>query len=103
MRTAGYNRLSLRFSSLEHLYDFSRTMGTASLEPSSMSVDVLKKVCTVMRARRAELVLAEPTGIPRRITFDDRGASGIEPITLHEASLVTQAIASGEASLHNVR
>jgi len=96
----GYNRLSLRFSALEHLYDFSRTMGTASLEPSSMSVDVLKKVCTVMRARRAELVLAEPTGIPRRITFDDRGASGIESITLHEASIVTQAIASGEASLH---
>ena len=96
----GYNRLSLRFSALEHLYDFSRTMGSASLEPSSMSVDVLKKVCTVMRTRRAELILAEPTGIPRRITFDDRGASGIESITLHEASLVTQAIASGEASLH---
>ena len=96
----GYNRLSLRFSALEHLYDFSRTMGSASLEPSSMSVDVLKKVCTVMRARRAELVLAEPTGIPRRITFDDRGASGIESITLHEASIVTQVIASGEASLH---
>ena len=69
----GYARLSLRFSSLQHLYDFSRTMGTASLEPSSMSVDVLKEVCTVMRARRAELILAEPSGIPRRISFDDRG------------------------------
>lgn len=96
----GYNRLSLRFSALEHLYDFSRTMGTASLEPSSMSVDVLKKVCTVMRTRRAELILAEPSGIPRRITFDDRGASGIESITLHETSIVTEAVASGEASLH---
>ena len=96
----GYNRLSLRFSALEHLYDFSRTMGTASLEPSSMSVDVLKKVCTVMRTRRAELILAEPSGIPRRITFDDRGASGIESITLHEASFVTEAVASGQASLH---
>ena len=40
----GYARLSLRFSSLQHLYDFSRAMGTASLEPSSMSVDVLKEV-----------------------------------------------------------
>ena len=96
----GYNRLSLRFSALEHLYDFSRTMGTASLEPSSMSVDVLKKVCTVMRTRRAELILAEPSGIPRRITFDDRGASGIESITLDEASFVTEAVASGQASLH---
>jgi diguanylate cyclase (GGDEF)-like protein len=96
----GYNRLSLRFSALEHLYDFSRTMGTASLEPSSMSVDVLKKVCTVMRTRRAELILAEPSGIPRRIIFDDRGASGIESITLHEGSFVTEAVSSGQASLH---
>ena len=96
-----YTRLSLRFSSLQHLYDFSRTMGTASLEPSSMSVDVLKEVCTVMRARRAELILAEPSGIPRRISFDDHGASGIEPITLDEASIVTQAINTGEASLHH--
>ena len=96
-----YTRLSLRFSSLQHLYDFSRTMGTASLEPSSMSVDVLKEVCTVMRARRAELILAEPSGIPRRISFDDHGASGIEPITLDEASIVTQTINTGEASLHH--
>jgi diguanylate cyclase (GGDEF)-like protein len=96
-----YTRLSLRFSSLQHLYDFSRTMGTASLEPSSMSVDVLREVCTVMRARRAELILAEPSGIPRRISFDDHGASGIEPITLNEASIVTQTINTGAASLHH--
>ncbi len=96
-----YTRLSLRFSSLQHLYDFSRTMGTASLEPSSMSVDVLKEVCTVMRARRADLILAEPSGIPRRISFDDSGASGIEPITLDEASIVTQTINTGKASLHH--
>ena len=97
----GYNRLSLRFSALEHLYDFSRTMGTASLEPSSMSVDVLREVCTVMRSRRAELILAEPSGIPRRISFDERGASGVQPITLDKGSIVTAAIASGEAALYN--
>jgi diguanylate cyclase (GGDEF)-like protein len=97
----GYAHLALRFSSLQHLYDFSRTMGTANLEPSSMSIDVLQEVCTIMRARRAELILAEPSGIPRRITFDDRGASGIEPITLDDASIVTQTIYTGQASLHN--
>jgi diguanylate cyclase (GGDEF)-like protein len=97
----GYSRLSLRFSSLQHLYDFSRTLGTASLEPSSMSVDVLKEVCTVMRARRAELILAEPSGIPRRISYDESGASGIEPITLDEASIVTQTISTGTAALYN--
>jgi diguanylate cyclase (GGDEF)-like protein len=97
----GYARVRLRFLSLQHLYDFSRTMGAANLEPSSMSVDVLREVCAVMRARRAELILAEPSGIPRRICFDDRGPSGIQPITLDEASIVTQAISTGEASLHN--
>ena len=97
----GYARLRLRFLSLQHLYDFSRTMGAANLDPASMSVDVLKEVCTVMRARRAELILAEPSGIPRRISFGERGASGIEPVTLDETSIVTQAIASGKASLHN--
>jgi diguanylate cyclase (GGDEF)-like protein len=97
----GYTRLSLRFSSLQHLYDFSRTMGTANLEPSSMSVEVLKEVCTVMRARRAELILAEPSGIPRRISFTEQGPSGIEPITLVDDSIVTQTITTGEASLHN--
>ncbi len=97
----GFARLSLRFSSLQRLYEFSRKIGTASLEPSSMSVDVLREVCTVMRARRAELILAEPSGIPRRITFDHRGASGIEPITLADASIVTSAILTSKAALHN--
>ncbi len=96
----GYARLSLRFASLQRLYDFSRALGAASLEPSSMSLDVLGQVRTVMRARRAELVLAEPTGIPRRIALDDRGASGVEPIKLEPSSFVTNAIATGTASLH---
>ena len=97
----GYARLRIRFLSLQHLYDFSQSMSTANLEPSSMSVDVLKEVCTVLRARRAELVLAEPSGIPRRISFDNRGPSAIQPINLDESSIVTQAIASGKASLYN--
>ena len=97
----GYARLRIRFLSLQHLYDFSQSMSTANLEPSSMSVDVLKEVCTVLRARRAELILAEPSGIPRRISFDDSGPSGIEPITLDEDSIVTRTITTGEASLHN--
>ena len=58
----GYTRLSLRFASLQRLYDFSRALGTANLEPISMSLEVLNQVCTVMRARRAQLILAEPVG-----------------------------------------
>ena len=97
----GYSRLGLRFSSLQRLYDFSRTLGAASLEPSSMSLDVLRQVCTVMRARRAELILAEPSGIPRRVALNDEGEPVIEPISLDGHSMVTHAILTGRGSLHN--
>jgi len=96
----GYNRLSLRFASLQRLYDFSRALGTANLEPSSMSLEVLSQVCTVMRARRAQLVLAEPSGIPRRISLDDHGPSEVELINLDKSSIITQAMESVSASLH---
>jgi diguanylate cyclase (GGDEF)-like protein len=96
-----YTRLSLRFASLQRLYDFSRALGTANLEPSSMSLEVLSQVCTVMRARRAQLILAEPSGLPRKISLDDRGPSGIELIGLDKSSIVTQAIETSVASLHN--
>jgi diguanylate cyclase (GGDEF)-like protein len=97
----GYVRLSLRFASVQRLYDFSRALSTASLEPSSVSVDVLRQVCSVMRARRAELVLAEPSGIPRRISVGDGGSSGFESVRLEESSIITQTISSGLASLHS--
>ncbi len=97
----GYVRLSLRFASVERLYDFSRELSTASLEPSSMRADVLRQVCSVMRARHAELVLAEPSKIPRRVSLDDAGLSDLEPVRLDASSIVTQAITSGVASLHN--
>jgi diguanylate cyclase (GGDEF)-like protein len=97
----GYTRLSLRFASLQRLYDFSRALSSASLEPTSMSVDVLRQVCTVMRARRAQLVLAEPSGIPRLVLMDGQGAPRVEPITLDESSFVTRAITTGTAMLCN--
>jgi diguanylate cyclase (GGDEF)-like protein len=64
-------------------------------------VDVLQQVRSVMRARRAELVLAEPSKIPRRISVDDRGPSGFEAVRLDESSIITQAIDSCKASLHS--
>jgi diguanylate cyclase (GGDEF)-like protein len=96
----GYTRLSLRFASLQRLYDFSRALGTTNLEPTSMSVEMLSQVCTVMRARRAQLVLAEPDGIPRRIALDEHGELQMGPIGLATSSIVSQAMESGEASLH---
>ncbi len=96
----GFARLTLRFASLQRLYDFSQVLGTASLEPTSMSIDVLRQVCTVMRARRAQLILAEPAGIPRRISLDEGRPSGVDLINLDAASFVSDAITTGEASLH---
>ncbi len=96
----GYLRLLLRFGSLQRLYNFSRVLGSASLEPSSMSLEVLDEVCTVMRARRAQLILAEPSGIPRRISVGDGRTSRVVPVALDASSFVTQAIATGDASLH---
>jgi diguanylate cyclase (GGDEF)-like protein len=98
----GYARLTLRFASLQRLYDFSRAIGTASLEPPSMSEDVLKQVCTVMRARRAELVLGEPNGMARRISINDGKMSAFEPISLEDQSVVADAVSTGNASLHNI-
>ena len=97
----GYSRLGLRFASLERLYDFSRTLGAATLEPSSMSLEVLQQVCTVMRARRAELVLAEPSGIPRRISLGEHGPSGVEPISLEQASMITAVVESRTAARYH--
>ena len=55
-----------------------------------------------MRARRAELILAEPSGIPRRVALNDEGEPVIEPISLDGHSMVTHAILTGRGSLHNV-
>jgi diguanylate cyclase (GGDEF)-like protein len=98
----GYGRLKLRFASLQRLYDFSRAIGTASLEPPSMSEDVLRQVCTVMRARRAELVLEDGTGMARRISIEDGNTSGFEPVSLEAPSIVANAVSTGNPSLHNV-
>jgi diguanylate cyclase (GGDEF)-like protein len=99
----GYARLTLKFASLERLYDFSRALGTASLEPPAMGVDVLRQVCTVMRARRAELVLTEPSGNARRMSFDERGASSFDTVSLDgSSSIVANAIMTGTAALHNI-
>jgi diguanylate cyclase (GGDEF)-like protein len=97
----GYARLTLRFASLQRLYDFSRALGTSKLEPNSMSVAVLKQVCTVMRARRAFIVVAHTTGVPYRISLDDHEPLRVELITLDPSSFVTETIESGTASMRS--
>ncbi len=98
----GYARLTLRFASLQRLYDFSRALGTANLEPNSMSVAVLQQVCTVMRARRAFIVVAHSAGVPFRISLDDQEPLRVEIITLDPSSFVTETITSGAASMRSM-
>ena len=98
----GYARLTLRFASLQRLYDFSRAIGTASLEPPSMSEDILRQVCTVMRARRAELILEDSSGVARRISIEEGETSAFERVSLEASSIVADAVSTGNASLHNV-
>ena len=89
------SRLTLRFASLQRLYDSSEALGSTNLEPIPMSAEVLTQVCRIMRARRAQLVFAEPTGFPRRISLDGDCLSGVEPITLDRSSIVTEALHTG--------
>ncbi|MGD0255462.1 MAG: EAL domain-containing protein [Acidimicrobiales bacterium] len=96
----GYTRLSLRFGALQRLYDFSRSLGDADLEPAGTSWAVLEQIRTVMRARRSELILAEASGIPRRISLDPVADPTVEPLVLDESSIVTQAMLNGAAVLH---
>ena len=96
----GYTRLSLRFGALQRLYDFSRSLGDADLEPAGTSWAVLEQIRTVMRARRSELILAEASGIPRRISLDPVADPTVEPLVLDESSIVTQAMSNGAAVLH---
>ena len=94
----GYARLTYRFASLQRLYDFSRALGAANLEPSSMNVVVLRQVCTVMRARRALLVLADETGLQVKITLDDNDSTGIRLLSLDPSSFISATISTGKAS-----
>ncbi len=67
-----------------------------------MSVAVLQQVCTVMRARRALIVVAHSAGVPFRISLDDHEPLRVEIITSDPSSFVTQTIESGTASMHSM-
>ena len=65
-----------------------------------MSVEVLSQVCTVMRARRAQLVLAEPEASRAGSPWTTMGPPRSSRSTSTPSSIITQAIQTGVASLH---
>ena len=96
----GYSRVTQRFSALQRLYDFSDSLGSVYLEPSEAAVAVLDQVQTVMRARRAQLVLIDAVGSARRYLLSDGALKKIETISLRDASIVTTVISAGAGVLH---
>jgi len=94
-----YLKLTQRFGALEQLYHFSRSLGGPYMDPAGTAWAILERVQSVMRARRAELVLVDAWPLARSLAVDGDNRSDVLRITLSEASCVTQAISDGRASL----
>lgn len=86
----GYLRLTDRFGALQQLYDFSKSVGSPSLEALATSWVVLEQVQKVMRTRRADLVLFDTPPVIRRLGVNGEDRSVSEPTTLDDDSLVAR-------------
>ncbi|MHB8458141.1 MAG: putative bifunctional diguanylate cyclase/phosphodiesterase, partial [Acidimicrobiales bacterium] len=95
----GYSRLTQRFGALQRLYDFSGSLGSIYLEPMSASSAVLEQIQTVMRARRAQLILVADSGATRQQRLSSGSLSECEPISLTGDSPVSRVVSTGAAAL----
>lgn len=95
----GYLKLTQRFGALEQLYHFSRSLGSPHLDPVGTAWAILERVQSVMRARRAELVLVDTWPEARSLALDGEVRFHVQRITLSEASCVSEAISFGRPSL----
>ncbi len=95
----GYSRLTQRFGALQRLYDFSDTLATASLEQHSASRVVLEQVESVMRARRARVVLLEAAGGVRHISLSDGEMTSWDSGPVADGSLVDRVLSSGTSEM----
>ncbi|MGH9304614.1 MAG: putative bifunctional diguanylate cyclase/phosphodiesterase, partial [Acidimicrobiales bacterium] len=89
----GYLRLGDRFGALQRLYDFSRALSSADLDQAGTGAAVLEHVRSVMRARRADLVLLEHSGQLRRLSLDRNELSAVETREDDPTSIVSRSIA----------
>jgi diguanylate cyclase (GGDEF)-like protein len=94
-----YLKLTQRFGALEQLYDFSRSLGGQNLDPADTAWAILEHVQSVLRARRAELVLVDAWPEARSLALDGAVRSRGPLIRLSDASCVTEAISIGQPSL----
>lgn len=95
----GYLRLTDRFGALQQLYDFSKSVAVTSLETSGTAWVILEQVQTVMRTRRAELVLLDETRMVHRLGLNGAERSSSDATALDDRSLVADVIAHNKARL----
>jgi diguanylate cyclase (GGDEF)-like protein len=97
----GYLRLTDRFGALEQLYDFTRSVGSAKLESASTCWAILEQVQTLMRTRRAELVVVDETAGVSRFVLDGDRRSMPEGGPLSENSVVADVVRRRESFLYS--
>lgn len=91
----GYSRLTQRFSALQRLYDFSDALGDVHLDPSATAAAVLEQVQSIMRARRAQLVLVESSGALRSLALSGSQLTSTVVSPEQPGSIVARAMESG--------
>ncbi|MGO9558265.1 MAG: putative bifunctional diguanylate cyclase/phosphodiesterase [Acidimicrobiales bacterium] len=95
----GYLRLTDRFGALQQLYGFSKSVAVTSLETSGIAWVILEQVQTVMRTRRAELVLLDETRMVRRLGLNGAERSSSAATALDDRSLAAEVIAHNKARM----
>jgi diguanylate cyclase (GGDEF)-like protein len=94
-----YLKLTQRFGALEQLYDFSRALGGPNLDPAGTAWAILEHVQSVMRARRAELLLMDVWPEAHSLALDGDARSKVRRITISESSCVAEVISGSRPSL----
>ncbi len=98
-----YLGLTDKFGALQQLYEFSRSVGAMSLETSSTVWAILERVLSVMRTRRAELVVIDEPGTAHRLSVDDEGRRVNEKVALSHRSLVARVVTTRQSLLESGR
>ncbi len=96
----GYLRLTKRFGALQQLYDFGRSLGGSEVETAPTVWAVLERVQSVMRAKGAEVILADTWPSGRRAALGDDQRSFVDGIALDSSKALVQIVCEGWQSVH---
>ena len=94
-----YLRLTNRFGALQQLYDFSKSVSGPYLETTGTAWAVLEQVQSVMRSKRAELIIVEEWPSVRHIALNGDVRSAVARTIVDGSSVIAKAINSQQTSL----